>query len=62
MGKETSDPLQKEVYEKRQIALKVSCNSMYGLLGVKNNGKLPLIEGAVTVTAYGRNMIHMVNE
>ena len=41
-----------------QLALKISCNSCYGVLGV-NNGMLPLIAGAASVTAMGRRLIMM---
>lgn len=43
--------------DKRQLAIKVSCNAFYGFLGVHNGGKLPLIEGAMCVTAKGRELI-----
>ncbi|MGL6137789.1 MAG: DNA polymerase domain-containing protein, partial [Planktothrix sp.] len=42
------------VLDKRQLAIKVSANSFFGLLGVQKNGKLPLIEGAMSITAIGR--------
>lgn len=50
------------VLDKRQLALKVSANSMYGFLGVQTGGKLPLIEGAVSITAKGRQLINEVND
>lgn len=50
------------VLDKRQLALKVSANSMYGFLGVRQGGKLPLIEGAISITARGRQLITEVNE
>lgn len=40
-----------------QLALKVSANSMYGILGA-SKGYIPLIEGAASVTAMGRFMIN----
>ena len=40
-----------------QLAKKVSANSFYGLLGVKNGAKFSLIEAAMTVTAIGRESI-----
>lgn len=46
------------VYDKRQQALKISANSVYGFTGVKK-GKLPLQAIARSVTAYGREMIEL---
>ena len=45
-----------DVLEKRQLAYKVSANSMYGTLGVQA-GYLPLMPGAMCVTAIGRKSI-----
>lgn len=53
--------LQLTVLDKRQNALKVSANSMYGFLGAQDGGFLPLIEGAMSVTAWGRSLISQVN-
>ena len=44
------------MYDKRQQAIKVSMNSVYGFTGV-TFGKLPLQAIARSVTAYGRIMI-----
>jgi DNA polymerase elongation subunit (family B)/intein/homing endonuclease len=44
------------VLDKRQNAYKVSANSMYGAMGVKK-GYLPLLPGAMCVTAKGRESI-----
>jgi DNA polymerase elongation subunit (family B) len=44
------------VYDKRQLAFKVSCNSMYGGMGVKR-GYLPFLPGAMCTTARGRQSI-----
>lgn len=45
------------VYDKKQLAYKVSSNSMYGGLGVAKHGKLPLLPGAMSVTFMGRESI-----
>lgn len=50
------------VLNKRQLGLKVSANSMYGFLGVRKGGKLPLMEAAVSITAKGRQLITEVND
>lgn len=44
------------VLDKRQVAYKVSANSMYGAMGVKV-GYLPFLPGAMCVTAKGRESI-----
>ena len=48
------------VLNQRQLGIKVSANSVYGFLGVQNGGLLPLIEGAMSVTAMGRRLINEV--
>lgn len=45
-----------KVYDKRQLAYKVSANSMYGAMGVKK-GYLPFLPGAMCTTAMGRYSI-----
>lgn len=46
------------ILEKRQLALKISANAMYGFLGVKKDYSiLPLIPGAMSITAMGRQLI-----
>lgn len=42
-----------QVYDKRQLAYKVSANSMYGSMGV-TRGYLPFFPGAMCTTAMGR--------
>lgn len=44
------------VLDGRQLALKISANSVYGFTGCAN-GKLPLIEISESVTAIGRDLI-----
>lgn len=50
------------VLDKRQLALKVTGNSFFGFLGVQNGGKLPLIEGAMSITGKGRDLITQVRK
>lgn len=59
--KTEKDPIMRVVYEQRQKAIKVVCNSFYGFLGVKNGGKMPLIEGAMSITAKARESIQKVS-
>merc|ERR1719183_1353958 len=48
--------LKQKVLHGRQLALKLSANSVYGFTGALN-GPLPCLEVARSVTAYGREMI-----
>ncbi|KAH8672572.1 DNA polymerase family B-domain-containing protein [Tricladium varicosporioides] len=51
-----TDPFKKAVLNGRQLALKVSANSVYGLTGA-TVGKLPCLPIASSTTSYGRQMI-----
>ncbi|KAF8569017.1 hypothetical protein P879_01372 [Paragonimus westermani] len=55
LAKET-DPLRKRVLDGRQLALKISANSVYGFTGAQV-GKLPCLEISASVTSFGRLMI-----
>eukprot|EP01138_Halocafeteria_seosinensis_P001695 gb/GECG01001738.1/.p1 GENE.gb/GECG01001738.1/~~gb/GECG01001738.1/.p1 ORF type:complete len:1129 (+),score=127.59 gb/GECG01001738.1/:1-3387(+) len=50
------DPMVKAVQNGRQLALKVSANSVYGFTGA-TVGQLPCLAISSTVTSYGREMI-----
>lgn len=54
--KEATDPLEKAVLDGRQLALKISANSVYGFTGA-TIGQLPCLEISSSVTSYGRQMI-----
>ncbi|WOG82090.1 hypothetical protein DCAR_0101251 [Daucus carota subsp. sativus] len=54
--KEAKDPLEKAVLDGRQLALKISANSVYGFTGA-TIGQLPCLEISSSVTSYGRQMI-----
>lgn len=56
------DATVKAAMNARQLALKVSANSFFGFLGVHTGGKMPLIEGAMCITAKGRELIGMVRK
>lgn len=46
----------KNILDKRQAAIKVTCNSVYGFTGA-SHGLLPCLEVAATVTTIGRQML-----
>ncbi|TVU01031.1 hypothetical protein EJB05_53512 [Eragrostis curvula] len=54
--KEEKDPFEKAVLDGRQLALKISANSVYGFTGA-TVGQLPCLEISSSVTSYGRQMI-----
>jgi DNA polymerase delta subunit 1 len=54
--KKETDPFKKAVLDGRQLALKISANSVYGFTGAQV-GKLPCLEISQSVTAFGRMMI-----
>lgn len=56
-----TDPIQKAVLEGRQLALKISANSVYGFTGAQN-AQLPCLEISSSVTAYGRQMIEFTKQ
>ncbi|KAI9801596.1 MAG: DNA-directed DNA polymerase delta [Sarcosagium campestre] len=56
-----TDPFKKAVLNGRQLALKISANSVYGLTGA-TVGKLPCLEVAKSTTSYGRQMIEKTRE
>lgn len=60
LGVET-DAFKKAVLNGRQLALKVSANSVYGLTGA-TVGKLPCLAIASSTTSYGRQMIEKTKQ
>ena len=60
MAKET-DPLKKAVQNGRQLALKISANSVYGFTGAVV-GQLPCLAISRSVTSYGRDMIALTQK
>ncbi|CAN8251712.1 unnamed protein product [Cochlearia groenlandica] len=59
--KEAKDPLEKAVLDGRQLALKISANSVYGFTGA-TIGQLPCLEISSSVTSYGRQMIEQTKK
>ena len=54
--KEAKTPFDAAVYDAKQLALKVCCNSVYGFTGA-SVGSLPCLMISAGVTAFGRQMI-----
>ncbi|KAF5362060.1 hypothetical protein D9756_002601 [Leucocoprinus leucothites] len=59
--KSEKDPFKKAVLDGRQLALKISANSVYGFTGA-TIGKLPCLAISSSVTAYGRQMIEKTKQ
>ncbi|CAG5135999.1 unnamed protein product [Candidula unifasciata] len=59
--KKETDPFKQKVLDGRQLALKITANSVYGFTGAQV-GKLPCLEISQSVTAFGRLMIEMTKQ
>ncbi|KAL3067979.1 hypothetical protein niasHT_037969 [Heterodera trifolii] len=59
--KKEKDPFRQMVLNGRQLALKISANSVYGFTGA-SRGKLPCLEISQSVTAFGRQMIEATKQ
>ncbi|TDL23693.1 hypothetical protein BD410DRAFT_746439 [Rickenella mellea] len=59
--KKETDPFRRAVLDGRQLALKISANSVYGFTGA-TIGKLPCLAISSSVTAYGRQMIELTKQ
>lgn len=59
--KKETDSFKKKVLDGRQLALKISANSVYGFTGAQV-GKLPCLPISQSVTAFGRMMIERTKE
>lgn len=54
--KKETDPFKRAILDGRQLALKISANSVYGFTGA-TIGKLPCLAISSSVTSFGRVMI-----
>ncbi|POM83008.1 DNA polymerase family B family protein [Cryptosporidium meleagridis] len=54
---EATDPTLISILNGRQLALKISANSVYGYTGAVAGGQLPCLELSTSITSYGRAMI-----
>ena len=61
LGVEFKDPFRYKVLDGRQLALKMSANSVYGFTGAQV-GKLPCLEISQSVTSFGRTMIEKTKQ
>ena len=59
--KNEKDPFKRAVLDGRQLALKISANSVYGFTGA-TIGKLPCLAISSSTTAYGRQMIEKTKQ
>jgi DNA polymerase delta subunit 1 len=59
--KKETDPFKRAVLDGRQLALKVSANSVYGFTGA-TVGELPCLQISASVTAFGREMIEKTKQ
>ncbi|KAJ8347236.1 hypothetical protein SKAU_G00286370 [Synaphobranchus kaupii] len=59
--KKETDPFKKQMLDGRQLALKISANSVYGFTGAQV-GKLPCLEISQSVTGFGRQMIEQTKQ
>jgi len=59
--KHAKDPFEAAVLNGRQLALKISANSVYGFTGAQV-GQLPCLQISSSVTGFGRNMILQTKE
>ncbi|KAF1744026.1 hypothetical protein MXB_3755 [Myxobolus squamalis] len=55
------DPMKRKVYDGRQLAIKLSANSVYGFTGAQA-GRLPCLEISGSTTAFGRSMIEQTKD
>ncbi|KAL0953498.1 hypothetical protein HGRIS_004725 [Hohenbuehelia grisea] len=59
--KKETDPFKRAVLDGRQLALKISANSVYGFTGA-TVGKLPCLPISRSTTSYGRQMIEKTKQ
>ncbi|KAI0741539.1 DNA polymerase family B-domain-containing protein [Daedaleopsis nitida] len=59
--KKETDPFKRAVLDGRQLALKISANSVYGFTGA-TIGKLPCLAISSSTTSYGRQMIEKTKQ
>ncbi|GJE91144.1 delta DNA polymerase [Phanerochaete sordida] len=59
--KKESDPFKRAVLDGRQLALKISANSVYGFTGA-TIGKLPCLAISSSTTSFGRQMIEKTKQ
>ena len=58
---EEKDPVLKEIYDGEQLAIKLTCNSLYGQIGAETS-PICMIDLAASVTATGRKLLYMARD
>ncbi|KAH0479023.1 MAG: uncharacterized protein KVP18_001990 [Porospora cf. gigantea A] len=58
----SKDPMTCMVLNGRQLALKISANSVYGYTGATAGGQMPCLEISTSITGFGRQMIDFTRE
>jgi DNA polymerase delta subunit 1 len=61
-AEKNNDHARAKMLNGKQLAIKITCNSIYGLTGAGKRGKLPLEAIAASTTANGRKMIMKTKE
>jgi DNA polymerase delta subunit 1 len=61
MAAAAKDSFEKELYNCRQLAMKISANSVYGFTGA-TIGPIPCLAISESVTSYGREMIMLTKD
>ena len=56
-----TDPVLKEIYDGEQLAIKLTCNSLYGQIGAETS-PICMIDLAASVTATGRQLLYMARD
>jgi DNA polymerase elongation subunit (family B) len=62
MKKLKEGSLEYNLLNAKQLALKQTANSIFGFLGTGDKGKLPLMQAAMSITAWGRQLIGIVEQ
>ena len=59
---EEKDEFKKSLLDAKQLAIKVSCNSVYGFCGTQEKGRYPCLAVSDSTTLFGRQMIASLKE
>ena len=62
LAKDEPDEIYLAILDRRQLALKIINNSSYGFQGAREGAKRPFVQGAMSITFLGRQMIGKCQE